>query len=115
MKVDTINIRSVKIHNPEHILPSTDGYGGERAADATTTNTGYTNITYTVSIRVFEAPSPDLLNDEASRGVAEHPMDEMIGPPLYPLTEASGSVVGEIIYHVMDAFTVEMPPTHPLP
>ena len=34
---------------------------------------------------------------------------------LYPLTEAGWSVVGDVISHVMDASTVEMPPPTPLP
>ena len=37
------------------------------------------------------------------------------GRPLSPLTEAGGSVVGDVLSHVMDAYTVEMPPPPPLP
>ena len=37
-------------------------------------------------------------------------MDKTPGRPLYPLTEADGSVVGTILAHVMDASTVDMPP-----
>ena len=40
MKVTTINIRSVKLHNAETICPDNHGYGGERAVAATTTTTG---------------------------------------------------------------------------
>ena len=50
MKVATINIRSVKLHTPEPILPATDGYGGEMATAATTTTTGDTTITDPVSV-----------------------------------------------------------------
>ena len=42
-------------------------------------------------------------------------MAETPGRLLSPLTEAGGSVVGGILAHVMDASTVEMPPTPPLP
>ena len=40
MKVSTINIRSVKVHTMETILPDTDGDGGDRADAATMTTTG---------------------------------------------------------------------------
>ena len=42
-------------------------------------------------------------------------MFETPGRPLSPLTEASGSVVGGVLAHGMDASTVEMPPPPPLP
>ena len=63
MKVATIYIRSVKLHNPEDPLHSTGGDGGERAADATTTTPGDTTVTYPFYVQVFEAPEPDPLND----------------------------------------------------
>ena len=65
MKVATINISSAKLHNMEHLHPDTDGNGEERAAADTKKTTGDTTITDSVLIRVFEAPAPDPLNDEA--------------------------------------------------
>ena len=50
IKLDTINIRSVKIHTMEPLPPATGGDGGERAAAATTTTTGDTTIIDPVSI-----------------------------------------------------------------
>ena len=76
---------------------------------------GDKNITYLVSIRVFETPAPYRLNDEAFRRVVAKPMSETPGRPISPLTEASGSVVGAILAYVMDASNVEMPPPPPLP
>ena len=64
MHVATINIRSVKLYTMEPLRPDTDGDGGERAASDTTHTTGDTIIIDLVSIRVFEAPAPDHLNDE---------------------------------------------------
>ena len=115
MNVTTINIRSVKLHTPEPLHHATDGYGGERDAAATMPNTGDTTITDPVSIRVFEAPAPYPLNYESFRVVVAHPMTKTPGHPLYPLTESDESVVGAVIAHMMDAFTVEMPPHPPLP
>ena len=115
MKVANINIRSVKLHTPETPRPTTGGDGGERAAATTTNITVDTTITALVSIKVFEAPAPDPLNDEAFRVVVTQSMAETPGRPLSPLTEASGSVVEEVLDHVMDASTVEMPPPIPLP
>ena len=63
--MDTIKIRSVKLHTPEPLCPDTDGDGGERAATATRTTTVDTTITDPVSVQVFEAQSPEPLNDEA--------------------------------------------------
>ena len=60
----TTNIKSVKLHTLEPIRPYTDGYGGERASSVTITTTGYTTITDSVSVKVFEAPVPDPLNHE---------------------------------------------------
>ena len=94
MKVATINIRSVKLHPPEPTPPSTDGCGGERDASVTTTTTGDTTFTDPVSIKIFNAPAPYPLNDEAFRVVVSHPMAKMSGRPLSPLTEAHGLVVG---------------------
>ena len=108
MKVDTINIRSVKLHIMEPLRPSIDGA-------ATTTTTRDTTMTYPVSILFFEAPAPDPLNDEVFRMVVAQPMDKTPGRPLSPLTEAGGSVVGAVIANVMDASTVGMPPPPPLP
>ena len=53
MKVDTINIRSVKLHNPEPFCPATDGDSGDRAASATAITTGDTTITDPVSVQIF--------------------------------------------------------------
>ena len=114
LKVAPINIRSVKLHTPEPPRPSTGGDGGQRSAAATKATTGDTTITDTVSIQVFEAPAPDLLNDEAFRVVVAQPMAEIPGRSLSPLTEVGGSVVRWILSHVMDASTVEMPPPPPL-
>ena len=41
-------------------------------------------------------------------------MAETPRPTLSPLTEAGGLVVGVVLAHVMDAYTVEMPPPPPL-
>ena len=115
MKLTTINVGSVKLHTLEPLRPATDGDGGERADADTTTTTGETTITYPVSVQVFEPPAPDPLNDEAFRVVVAHTMAETPVRPLYPLTEAGGSVIGGILSHVIDASTVEMPPPPPLP
>ena len=42
-------------------------------------------------------------------------MDETPGRPLFPLTEAGGSVVWAVLVHVMDASTVNMTPPPTLP
>ena len=89
--------------------------GGERADSATMNTTGYTTIIDPVSVQVFEAPAPDPLNDETFRVVVAHPMDETPGSMLSPLKEAGGLVVVSVLDHVMDASTVEMPSTSPLP
>ena len=115
MKVATINIRSFKIHNPEPPCSSTGGDGGGRAAYVATTYTGYTTVTDPVSVQVFEAPALDPLNDEAFILVVAQPMVKTPVRPLFPLTEASGLVVGGVLAHVMDAYTVEMTPPPPLP
>ena len=128
MKVATIDIRSVKLHTPEPILPDTDGDGGERAAAATLTTTGDTTITYPVSIQPFKAPAQEHLNDEALIVVVVQPISKMpvrpLSPltedgetawPLYPLTEDGGSVVGDVLAHVMDAPTLDMLPPPPVP
>ena len=115
MKVATINIRSFKIHNPEPPCSSTGGDGGGRAAYVATTYTGYTTVTDPVSVQVFEAPALDPLNDEAFILVVAQPMVKTPVRPLFPLTEASGLVVGGVLAHVMDAYTVDMPPPPPLP
>ena len=72
----TINIRNVKLHNPEPLIPATDGYGGERANSATTTANVDTTIKNPVYVQVLEAPVPVYLNDEAFRVVVAQPMDE---------------------------------------
>ena len=64
MKGGTINIRSVKLHNPEPLRPTTDGYCEERSDAATTTTTEDTTITDPVSVQVFEVPAPNPLDDE---------------------------------------------------
>ena len=114
-KVATTGIRSVKLHNPEPLRPAADNDGGERADAYTNDTTGDTTITYLVSIRVFKAPAPDPLNDEAFRVVVTQPMTETPVQTLSTLTEAGGSVMGAAIAHVMDASTVDMPPPPPLP
>ena len=88
MKVDTINIRSVKIHTPEPPCTSAGGDGRDRDDAATTTTTGDKTVTYTVPIRFFEAPAPDPFNDEALRVVVVDPMSKTPGRLIYPLTEA---------------------------
>ena len=75
MKVDTINIRSVKLHTPEPLCPATDGNGGERVDTDTRTTTGDTTITDPVSVQFFEAPAPDPLNDDAFKVVVAQPME----------------------------------------
>ena len=79
------------------------------------TNYGYTTITYPVSIQDFDYPAPDPLNDESFRVVIAQPMDETPVQKLSPLTEAYGSVLGEVISHAMDSYTVDMHPPHPIP
>ena len=109
MKLVIINIRSVKLHTPEPLYPDTDDDGVERAAGTTTNTTGDTTTIDPVSIRVFELPAPDTLNDEVLRVVVAHPMsnipDRSLSPlieadetarPLSPLIEASGSVAGAV-------------------
>ena len=71
-------------------------------------------MTYPVSVQVFEAPSPDPLNDESFRVVVAQPMDKTPIMPLFTLIEAGGYVVGYVLYHMMDAYTVNIPPPHPL-
>ena len=115
LKVATINIMSVNLHTPEPSRPATGGYGGERVAAATTTTTGYTTVTYPVSVQFFESPAPDSLNDETFRVVVAHPMDKTPLRPHSPLEEADGLVVVGILAHVMDGSTAEMPPPTPLP
>ena len=95
--------------------PTTDGDGGERVSYATTTTTGDTTITDPVSFQFFEVPAPYPLTNEAFIVVVSHPMVEMLGWPLSPLVEADGSVAGPVIAYIMDASTVEIPPTPPLP
>ena len=58
VKVDTINICSVKLNTPEPPRTSTGGGGEERAAAATKTTNEDTTVTDPVSVQVFEAPSP---------------------------------------------------------
>ena len=65
--------------------------------------------------KVFEAPSPEPLNDEALRVVVAQPVTKMTVQPLSPLIDADGSVVGDVLAYVMDASNVEMNPPPPLP
>ena len=60
MKVDTINIRSVKIHTPGPLLSANYGGGGEESAATTTNNTGDITITDPVSVQVFERQHQNL-------------------------------------------------------
>ena len=53
IKEATINIRSFKLHTLEPTSPYNGDDGGERAAAETMTTTGYTAVTYTVSVQVF--------------------------------------------------------------
>ena len=106
MKLATINIRSVKIHTPEPLSPATNCGGGERAAAATTTATGDTSIKDPVYVQFFEVPATYLLNDEAFRVVVAQPMDKTPSRALSILTEAGGTVVGAVLSHVVDAYTV---------
>ena len=128
MNVATINISIVNLHTPEPLCPDTHGDGGERSTDSTTTTTGDTNITYPFSVRVFEAPAPDPLNDESLRVLVAQPMAKTpvrtlcklteaseTACPLSLLTESGGSVVGSVLAHMMYESTVEMPPPLPLP
>ena len=115
MKVATINIRSVNTHTTEPPCPYTGGDGGERDAAATTITTGDTIVTDPVSVQVFEAPPPEPLNDEAFRVVVAQPMSETPGRSLSPLSEAGGLLVGDVLSHVMDESTVDIPPPPPLP
>ena len=86
MRVAIIKIRSVKLHTPETLCPYTDGGSVYRADDDTTTTTGDKTIIYPVSIRFFDAPAPDPLNDEAFRAMAVHTMSETPGCLLSLLT-----------------------------
>ena len=88
--MDTINIRSFKIHTLEPPSPSSGGGGEERDYSATTNTNGDTTVTDPVSVQVLEAPAPDPLNDKAFRVVVAHTMVETPGRPLSPLTEAGG-------------------------
>ena len=76
MNMVTINISSVKVHTKEPLRPATDFDGGKRASSDTTNTTVDTNITYPVSIRVFEAPALYPLNDKAFRLVVAQPMEK---------------------------------------
>ena len=100
---------------PEPPRPSTGGDGGERADAATTTTTGDKTVTDPVSVQFYEEPAPDPLNDEAFRVVFAHTMSETTVRPLSPLTEDGGSVVGEVLAHVVDESTVDITPPPPLP
>ena len=106
MKLTTITIRSFNIHTPEPLCPATCGDCGGRAAAATTTTTGDTTITDPVLIRFSKVPATDLLNDEAFRVVVSQPLAETHGWTLSLLTEAGGSVVGGVLSHDMDAYTM---------
>ena len=88
MKVTTINVRSIKLHNPEPLFPSTVDDGGDRSAASTTTNTGDTTVTYPVSVQVFNEPAPDPLNYKEFRVVVAQPMAKTPGRPISPLVEA---------------------------
>ena len=65
-----------------------------------------TIITDPVSVQVFEAPALDPLNDESLIVVVSQPITEKPVRTLSPLTESSGSVMGGVLAHVMDASTV---------
>ena len=86
MKVATINISSVNIHTLEPLCTSTYGDGGERSDDVATTTTGDTTIIDIFSVKVFEAPAPDPLNDGAFRMVVAQPISKTPVRPLFLLT-----------------------------
>ena len=109
MKVATINISIVKPHTPEPLFPTTGGDGGERASATTTTTNGNKTVTDPVTVQIFKAPASDPLNDESFKVVVSQPMAETPGRLLSLLTESGGSVVGVVLAHVMDAYTVDMP------
>ena len=115
MKMATIKIGSVKLHTPEPPFTDTSGYGGEKAADSNTTDNRETTLTDPVFVQVFETPAPDPLDDEAFRVVVAQTMYVTTGWPLSELAEAGGSVVGTVSSHVMDAYTVDMPPPPEIP
>ena len=89
MKVKTINIRSVNIHTPETLLPDTYGDSWEKDAAANTATNGHKTITYSVLIRVFEAPAPYPFNHEEFRLVVAHSMAKTPNQKLSTLTEAN--------------------------
>ena len=74
--MDTINIRSVKLHTPEPLCPATDGDCWERADAVTTTTNKDTTSKDPVLIRFFKAPAPNPLNGEALRAVVLQPISE---------------------------------------
>ena len=88
---------------------------GERSAADTTSTTGDTIVTYPISVQVFEAPAPDHLNDEAFIVVVSQQMAKTPVWTLSPFTEAGVLVAGAVSSHLMDAYTVDMPPPPPLP
>ena len=104
-KVTTINIRSVNLHTPESLRPATDGDGGYRDATNTTTTTGHTTIKDPVYVQVFEVSAPGYMNYEAFRVVVSQPTSKTPGWTLSPLAEDAGSVVGDVLSHLMNAYT----------
>ena len=74
MKVDNINISSVKLHTLENLSPDTDVDGGYISAAVIMTTTGDKTITDQVYVQFFKAPAPYPLNDEVFRVVVSHPM-----------------------------------------
>ena len=55
------------------------------------------------------------MNDKAFKVLISYTMVKKPGRPLSPLTEAGGLVVGGVFVHVMNAYTLEMPPPPPPP
>ena len=110
MKVATINIWSVKLHTTEPPRPYTGGDGGDRSDSVTTTTNGDTTVTDLVPVQVFEAPAPYPLNDDSFRAVVAQPMAKTPSRPLSPLTESGGLVLGGVLAHAIDSYTLYIPP-----
>ena len=114
-KVATINVRSFNIHTPEPLHLATDRDDGGKADAATTSTTGDTKIIDSASVKFFDTPEPDHLNDEAFIVVVAEPMVKTPSRTLSSLTNSGVMVVEDVSSHLMGASTVEIPPLPPLP